>query len=534
MHVATVIPPSSRGSGGHSTIFTLLARLERAWPHLLGLAARPTTACRAGAVRPRRIIDEFVPLRAPAHMRLRRLERRRRGAGHRLGHGVPTVLLPGCRARAYLIQDHEPDFFATSAESIWAEGPTDWVCIGITASRWLHDLVRAPLRPARHLVPPGRGPLRSTGREPVERRRDTVDLLRARGHTAARLPARRARAGGAQAPPSGHADRAVRASRSRCRSRSSTSRSASRTPRCWRGTTRRPRSGLCLSLTNYSLIPQEMLACGLPCVDLVGGSTEAEAGDTGGMEFAEADPVGARRRRWRRCWTTRNLGGRSQAGLEFAQTASWDLAAPQVESGLREALREREPPAGRGFQPATAPAAEASPRRGLHRAARRRLTGGARPPGRRSAAHRRSRGLPPPRRRSGPGAVPRRSDVPCRSSPGAARASCSVEPAARRSSPEPPSQRAGEPYLVAPRRDGTRTSTRPGPPVSTSNGSSVLTVQPAGSASAGRAIATAAARRRRASTPPSARGRAGRCGRRRSARKVPRHMLNPVAPAPDS
>ena len=34
-------PAFERGSGGHNTIFTLLARLERARPHLLALAARP-------------------------------------------------------------------------------------------------------------------------------------------------------------------------------------------------------------------------------------------------------------------------------------------------------------------------------------------------------------------------------------------------------------------------------------------------------------------------------------------------------------
>jgi hypothetical protein len=33
---------------------------------------------------------------------------------------------------------------------------------------------------------------------------------------------------------------------------------------------------------------------------------------------------------------------RSEAGLAMADTASWDVAARQVESGLREALRERE------------------------------------------------------------------------------------------------------------------------------------------------------------------------------------------------
>ena len=49
--------------------------------------------------------------------------------------------------------------------------------------------------------------------------------------------------------------------------------------------------GLCLSLTNYSLIPQEMLACGLPCVDLAGASTEAELGRDGGIELADPDPI---------------------------------------------------------------------------------------------------------------------------------------------------------------------------------------------------------------------------------------------------
>ena len=101
--------------------------------------------------------------------------------------------------------------------------------------------------------------------------------------------------------------------------------------------------GLCLSLTNYSLIPQEMMACALPCVDLEGGSTEAELGRDGGVELAEADPITIADalelmleddERWR---------ARSAAGLALVESASWDVAARQVEAGLREALREREP-----------------------------------------------------------------------------------------------------------------------------------------------------------------------------------------------
>ena len=100
--------------------------------------------------------------------------------------------------------------------------------------------------------------------------------------------------------------------------------------------------GLCLSLTNYSLIPQEMLACGLPCVDLAGASTEAELGRDGGIELAEPDPVAIAdaierllddRELWER---------RSRNGLAQVSEASWDDAARDVERGLREALRERE------------------------------------------------------------------------------------------------------------------------------------------------------------------------------------------------
>jgi glycosyltransferase involved in cell wall biosynthesis len=101
--------------------------------------------------------------------------------------------------------------------------------------------------------------------------------------------------------------------------------------------------GLCLSLTNYSLIPQEMLACGLPCVDLAGGSTEAELGREGGIELAAPDPIDIadaveRLLEDRDLWERR-----SRDGLAQVRAASWDEAGRQVERHLRKALREREP-----------------------------------------------------------------------------------------------------------------------------------------------------------------------------------------------
>ena len=100
--------------------------------------------------------------------------------------------------------------------------------------------------------------------------------------------------------------------------------------------------GICLSLTNYSLIPQEMMACGLPCVDLAGRSPEAVFGSDGPVELAAADPLAlagaaetllADEALWAR---------RSNSGLAFVEGATWERTARQVEKGLRQALRERE------------------------------------------------------------------------------------------------------------------------------------------------------------------------------------------------
>ena len=97
--------------------------------------------------------------------------------------------------------------------------------------------------------------------------------------------------------------------------------------------------GLVLSMTNYSVIPQEMLACGMPVVELAGVSGEGIFGSDGGVTFADFDPLALAdalerllddRQEWQR---------RSAEGLAWAHGRTWDLGAEQIERGLREALR---------------------------------------------------------------------------------------------------------------------------------------------------------------------------------------------------
>jgi glycosyltransferase involved in cell wall biosynthesis len=101
-------------------------------------------------------------------------------------------------------------------------------------------------------------------------------------------------------------------------------------------------AGLCISLTNFSLMPKEMMACGLPCVELAGASAESIFGQGGPLELAELDPS-AMADHLERLLTDRDLWQRrSRAGLEYVKVHTWDGATDAVELGIRHALRLRE------------------------------------------------------------------------------------------------------------------------------------------------------------------------------------------------
>ena len=257
----------------------------------------------------------------------------------------PALLLPGCRARAYLVQDHEPEFFATSAESLWAERtyelglygiageplaarPARASATGTTAGWFRFGVDHGVYRPRPSGAPPRHG-----------------HLLRPRRHAAAR---RAARAAGADELRRRRPD-----SRASCSSASRAARICTsfalraarrrRAPRRWRWRYSEATVGLCLSLTNYSLIPQEMMACGLPCVDLAGGRAR------GGVRPRRRRSSSPRPTRWRSptrssgCSTTRTLWRRrSEAGLAFVRDAPRGARGPAGRGGLREALSERE------------------------------------------------------------------------------------------------------------------------------------------------------------------------------------------------
>jgi O-antigen biosynthesis protein len=334
LHIAVVLPSFGRGSGGHSTLLNLFTRLEERghsvtyWLHDFALQHRGHSAAQVRE----RMREWFRPPAGPVFV------------GFDGWHGAdvvvatswetvhPMLRLPGVRARAYLVQDHEPEFFATSAERLWAEATYDEDLHVIAASAWLADLVRerhgasathfdlgvdhsvyrprpAPRRDdtvifyARDVTPRRAVPLGMLALEELKRRRpDTRCVL----------------FGAAEEIPSAfdHEELGIA------------------TPAQLAWAYSQATAGLSLSLTNHSLIPQEMLACGLPCVELAGGSAEAVFGADGPVELAPPDPLALADALERLLADAGLRERRGAAGIEWVRGRTWEHAADQVEGEL--------------------------------------------------------------------------------------------------------------------------------------------------------------------------------------------------------
>lgn len=340
LDVAIVIPQFRRGSGGHKTIADLVRGLE-ARGHRIGLWLVDEEARHAGAGDDQlaALFGEFF---GPTRAGLRRLSDLAvfPGADVVLATGwqtVPAVLrLPGAGARAYLVQDHEPEFYATSIEHEWAAWTYRQGLHAICASPWLADVVtrtygaRAssfdlgvdhdaykPLPThrredlvlfyARPTTPRRAVPLGVLALQELHRRRPDVEIALFGENRVLATPFPHRHLGVLAPDALAHAY-------------------ASATV------------GVVLSLTNPSLVPTEMLACGLPVVDLATDSMRATFGDDGPISLAAADPGALCDAIERLLSGLVERADRSRAGTDLAAQRTWEHAAEQAEAGLLAAL----------------------------------------------------------------------------------------------------------------------------------------------------------------------------------------------------
>ena len=369
LHVAVVIPPFRRGSGGHSTIFNLLTRLEERGHTVIDLAPRPGRLPRGASGRRSSrgdLREYFRPIARPGVQGLRRTGTAPTSCSPRAGTpstpccGSTTAARAPTSSRTTSPSSSPPRPSRVCAERTYTPGST-----ASPPSPWLRDLLAAPLRRARQLVRPRRRPRRlppAPGRAPRATRSSSTRATSRRG---AAVPLGRAGAGRAPPPPPGHALRAVRRHQPIDR-RSPTSTSASPRRRSCRGRTRRRRSGSSLSLTNYSLIPQEMMACGLPVRRARRATTSrACSAPTGRSSSRRADPVRARRRAGAAARRPGAVASAApQAGLAFVARQTWDARRRAARGrAARRAARSRSRHAARAAGPAALAASRRASRR---------------------------------------------------------------------------------------------------------------------------------------------------------------------------
>ena len=345
LRIAMVIPPFTRGSGGHNTLFQILTRLERrghicsVWLHdYFGTAAY----WRPGKLR-HDIREYFAPFEGAAYNDFTGWH----GADVVLATGWETVhpvlRLPECHARVYLVNDYEPDFFPESTERVLADDTYRHGLHCVAASPWLRDLLRD-----RYGASADAFQLGVDGRvyrpRDAERRTDTIVYyarhvtprravpigLLALAELHRRRPDIRIVLFGTDNPiwtsfPYEHAGVLTGEQLSWLYSEATV--------------------GLCLSLTNFSLMPKEMLACGLPCVELADISAESIFGADGPLELAPLVPARIAEAMEKLLDNRELWQERSAKGIEFVSSHTWEHATEEVEAGIRHALSRLEEPA---------------------------------------------------------------------------------------------------------------------------------------------------------------------------------------------
>ncbi len=340
-----VIPDFSNGSGGHMTIFRLIRWLEMAG-HICAIWITSPRQHSTSVAAYDDIIKHFQTVRATVAFADDGLTEAHGDAIIATGWQTVARVLnaTGFRERFYLVQDYEPSFHPAGSYALAAEWTYTQDLACICASPWLARLIserhgrwvshfwlaydRAIYYPPPAFEQPdehGPPPILhiavyarlTSARRAVELAFLALEHLAANGvrfhvdlfgddviNTAAPFPC----SNHGILDPGGLAE-----------------------------LYRNAHIGICFSATNYSLVPQEMMACGLPVIEIEGESTRAVFPEdvvtlTGPHPCAIADSIEAllrdseRRRR------------QANAAFRWVDQFGWESAAHLVERALLEKL----------------------------------------------------------------------------------------------------------------------------------------------------------------------------------------------------
>jgi glycosyltransferase involved in cell wall biosynthesis/GT2 family glycosyltransferase len=341
LHIAWLVPGFRRGSGGHMALFRIAHELE-ARGHSCSIWVHDATRTMHGrsAVAHREIVDNFAPLKAGVFSDFRDWQ----GADVAFATGwqtaYPIGALPDCRLKAYLVQDYEPDFYPASANRIWAEATYRMGYPCLASSPWLRDLLRERYGAQAEVFEYGVD-FEQYHRFDAERDEETV-LFYARPTTPRRAtelgvlalaellrrrPGVRVVVFGDVKPPPAPFEYEF---------------GGVLDPESLAELYNRASLGLVISLTNYSLVPKEMMACGLPVVDVRGSSAESVfASDRKVIELADPDPEALAARIEALLDDPLRRDSVAGAAQRFVSGMTWSATAEVIEARLADWLGER-------------------------------------------------------------------------------------------------------------------------------------------------------------------------------------------------
>lgn len=345
-----VIPDFGIGGGGHMTIFRMIQWLEF-FGHRCTIWIKSDTPIDP-AERYEQILKHYRFVKARCHWLDDSFAATRGDAAIATSWDTARIVAAasGVKGRFYFVQDHEALFYPRGSRSLAAEASYGLPLACICAGQWLKSLMAGqygrwarsfelsfdpedfhpPAAPRANPVPR----IAFYGRRATDRR--CVDL----GWMALEILAARGMAfavdvfGSMDAPPA---------------MPFAVTHHGVIGPAALGALFRAADIGLCFSATNYSLIPQEMMATALPVVELDSDST-GSAFAQGSVVCAAPDPdaiadaIGA----LLASATARQAQG--ERGYRHVKATSWEESARSVEAALRDYLVET------GWTPKTLPA----------------------------------------------------------------------------------------------------------------------------------------------------------------------------------
>ncbi|HET8672487.1 MAG TPA: glycosyltransferase [Thermoleophilaceae bacterium] len=337
--IAWVVPSWKIGSGGHMTIFRLVRQMELRGHRCAIFVFDYKDELRTHATELREEIREhFIPIEARVFKGLDDFDSADVAIATEWSTAFPARDLPRCHEKVYLVQDDERQFFALSAQSIWATETyrmgyrciayTPWMA-GILAreygleTRWFE--CGTDLETYTFAGEEGREP----GHVAVYARRETprraVALAIAGiANLFERRPGTRVTLFGSNVKgtaPFPCEDLGVRP------------------PAELAALYRRASAGVVFSLTTHSLVAQEMMASGLPVVELEGDNVSSALGASGERAMLASPTPDSIADALERVLDDREAASAmARRARAFVEERTWDRAGDQVEDALRHYL----------------------------------------------------------------------------------------------------------------------------------------------------------------------------------------------------